>query len=161
MLVVLPGCGLHEAGEIAERLRLSVDGERIRLPAGELEISVTSDCSSSADFSLPTPEALVQASDSALYRGKNCVVGEIGHTIKGLSANLSLPFLWVQAFKLEKAGKTGDLIKARARLAVFGTGSGSSRSSWRPGWLEQRLSQGLKIPVSDLQGTVREPVHPT
>jgi diguanylate cyclase (GGDEF)-like protein len=80
MLVVLPGCGLKAAGEIAERLRLAVAGEKVRIPAGELEISVTLGCSSSADLSRPTPEALVQASDAALYRGKkqgkNCVVAE-------------------------------------------------------------------------------------
>jgi diguanylate cyclase (GGDEF)-like protein len=80
MLVVLPGCGLKEAGGIAERLRLAVAGEKVRIPAGELEISVTLGCSSSADLSRPTPEALVQASDAALYRGKkqgkNCVVAE-------------------------------------------------------------------------------------
>jgi two-component system cell cycle response regulator len=80
MLVVLPGCGLKEAGGIAERLRLAVAGEKVRIPAGELETSVTLGCSSSADLSRPTPEALVQASDAALYRGKkqgkNCVVAE-------------------------------------------------------------------------------------
>jgi diguanylate cyclase (GGDEF)-like protein len=80
MLVVLPGCGLKKAGGIAERLRLAVAGEKVRIPAGELEISITLGCSSSADFSRPTPEALVQASDAALYRGKkqgkNCVVAE-------------------------------------------------------------------------------------
>ena len=78
MLVVLPGCGLKEAGDIAERLRLVVDGEKVNTPAGGLDISITLGCSSSAGFSRPTPETLVQASDAALYRGKkqgkNCVV---------------------------------------------------------------------------------------
>jgi diguanylate cyclase (GGDEF)-like protein len=80
MLVVLPGCGLKEAGEIAERLRLAVEGEKVQLPATKLHVSITLGCSSSADLSLPTSEALVQASDAALYKGKkqgkNCVVTE-------------------------------------------------------------------------------------
>jgi len=59
--------------------------------------------------------------DKAVRGGDLKTVAEIGHTIKGSSANLSLPFLQEQAFELEKAGKTGDLSKARTGLAALGT----------------------------------------
>ena len=59
--------------------------------------------------------------DKAVRGGDLKAVAELGHTIKGSSANLSLPSLRKQAFNLEKAGKNGDLGKARTSLAALGT----------------------------------------
>jgi HPt (histidine-containing phosphotransfer) domain-containing protein len=59
--------------------------------------------------------------DKAVRSGDLKAVSELGHTIKGSSANLSLSSLQEQALKLEKAGKNGDLGKARTSLAALGT----------------------------------------
>jgi HPt (histidine-containing phosphotransfer) domain-containing protein len=59
--------------------------------------------------------------DKAVHRGDLKAIAELGHTIKGSSANLSLSSLQEHAFELEKAGKNGDLGKARASLAALGT----------------------------------------
>jgi two-component system cell cycle response regulator len=71
MLVILPGCGLAEAAAIGERLRRFISGEKLRTPAGDLDVTVTLGCSSSELFPDATAETLVQASDAALYKGKS------------------------------------------------------------------------------------------
>lgn len=71
MLIVLPGCGLAEAAAIGERLRKSVAGERVRTPAGDIDVTLTLGCSSSEIIPNATAETLVQASDAALYEGKS------------------------------------------------------------------------------------------
>ncbi len=71
MLLVLPGCGLAEAGGIGERLRTSISREKVRTPAGDLNVTVTLGCASSELDPDATAEALVAASDTALYKGKS------------------------------------------------------------------------------------------
>ncbi len=71
ILIVLPNCGRREAEEIAERLRKSVSRQKIPTPAGELEIRITLGCSVSDEISEPATRSLIEASDAALYRGKD------------------------------------------------------------------------------------------
>lgn len=52
----------------------------------------------------------------ALARGDLKAVEQIGHAIKGSSANLSLPALRDRASAIELAGKAGDATKARTNL---------------------------------------------
>ena len=43
-------------------------------------------------------------------------IQEIGHSLKGSSANLSLTFLQKASYELEEAGKDGDIEKAKGAL---------------------------------------------
>jgi HPt (histidine-containing phosphotransfer) domain-containing protein len=52
----------------------------------------------------------------ALARGDLKAVEQLGHAIKGSSANLSLPALRDRALAVELAGKAGNAAKARADL---------------------------------------------
>ena len=77
LVILMPECGLEEAAERAEQVRLAIAQQPIATPAGA--ISVTCSFGISAAISLATnPEELVQSADRALYgakaRGRNCVV---------------------------------------------------------------------------------------
>ena len=78
MLVVLPGSGLAEATAIGERLRKSISSKKVGTPGGDITVTATFGCASSELSPDATAEILVQASDAALYKGKdlgrNCVV---------------------------------------------------------------------------------------
>lgn len=52
----------------------------------------------------------------AIAEGDLNAVTEIGHAIKGSSANLSLPLLRDRAAAIELAGRTGDAATAMANL---------------------------------------------
>jgi len=47
-------------------------------------------------------------------------IQELGHSLKGASANLSLPFLQKAALNMECAGREKNLDKARGALATLG-----------------------------------------
>lgn len=47
-------------------------------------------------------------------------IQEVGHSIKGASANLSLPFLQKASFEMESAGKERDIQRAREFFTVLG-----------------------------------------
>jgi HPt (histidine-containing phosphotransfer) domain-containing protein len=49
----------------------------------------------------------------AIERRDAAQIRELGHSLKGSSANLSLPGLQEAAYSLEKAGGTGDISAAR------------------------------------------------
>lgn len=51
--------------------------------------------------------------EEALEEKNFTAIQELGHSLKGSSANLSLNQLRKQAFKIEKAGETGNLEDAR------------------------------------------------
>lgn len=76
-LIVAPGCSLEDVAGVAERLRLALLAEPIQTGRGTIEISGTFGVTSSACFSHPDAEALIQAADEALYQakdsGRNCV----------------------------------------------------------------------------------------
>ena len=46
-------------------------------------------------------------------------IQEVGHSLKGASANLSLPYLQKASYELESAGRDRDLPKARKFLAAL------------------------------------------
>jgi len=69
-VVVMPGTGPAEAAAAAERLRLAVEAIKFNATAGlqmPLTVSIGVACSSIAEGS---PEALLQAADTALYDAK-------------------------------------------------------------------------------------------
>jgi HPt (histidine-containing phosphotransfer) domain-containing protein len=54
--------------------------------------------------------------ENALSRSDFTALRELGHTVKGASANLSLPPLRAAALDMEHAGRDGDPGQARAAL---------------------------------------------
>ena len=73
--VLLPGCGLEAARQIAEELRGSIEAARIATPAGEIAATVSIGCA--AIVIGDTVLAALQRADEALYAakrsGRNCV----------------------------------------------------------------------------------------
>jgi len=60
-----------------------------------------------------------KAVEKALAKADARAVLELGHGLKGSSANLSLPGLREAAFALEAAGRAGDMAAARAALETL------------------------------------------
>jgi HPt (histidine-containing phosphotransfer) domain-containing protein len=58
-----------------------------------------------------------KALDKAIRKSDFQRFRELGHSLKGSSANLSLPGLRAAAFAVETAGKDGDIQGARAAIA--------------------------------------------
>jgi HPt (histidine-containing phosphotransfer) domain-containing protein len=58
-----------------------------------------------------------KALEKAMRKPDFKAIQELGHGLKGSSANLSLPGLLAAAFDLETAGKEDDIAGARAALA--------------------------------------------
>lgn len=71
MFIILPNCGLEAIGPIAERLCLSISQRKIKTSGGFLAVTITLGCASTESFSEPSVDGLIQASDKALYKGKN------------------------------------------------------------------------------------------
>jgi diguanylate cyclase (GGDEF)-like protein len=77
-LAVLPNCSLDKAGQIAERLRLTICNRKIKIDTKLLSISISLGCTSTENLNMSSPEKLLSISDNALYdakkKGRNCVV---------------------------------------------------------------------------------------
>ncbi|MFZ2055175.1 MAG: Hpt domain-containing protein [Candidatus Aminicenantales bacterium] len=59
--------------------------------------------------------------EKALAGGDSTQIQEVGHSLKGASANLSLAPLQRLALAIEKAGREKDLEKARQAIGALGT----------------------------------------
>jgi HPt (histidine-containing phosphotransfer) domain-containing protein len=59
--------------------------------------------------------------EEALARGDSTKLQEVGHSLKGASANLSLAPLQGLALAIETAGREKDLEKARQAIGALGT----------------------------------------
>ena len=57
-----------------------------------------------------------KALEKAVRKSNFAALRELGHSLKGSSANLSLPGLRAAAFAIETSGKAGDIDGARAAL---------------------------------------------
>jgi two-component system cell cycle response regulator len=80
-LIVLPGCGMHDAFEVAERVRAHVARQSIATSAGALSLTISVGVASGAGDVVDV-EGLIFAADKALYsakhRGRNRVLGALG-----------------------------------------------------------------------------------
>lgn len=61
-------------------------------------------------------EAKIEGLQSAIDQKNFVSIQELGHSLKGASANLSLPFLQKAALDMECAGRDKNLNKARGAL---------------------------------------------
>jgi HPt (histidine-containing phosphotransfer) domain-containing protein len=68
-----------------------------------------------ADF-----EEKIEGLQNAIDQEDFVSIQELGHGLKGSSANLSLPFLQKAAFDMESAGRERNLGKARGALGTLG-----------------------------------------
>jgi len=64
------------------------------------------------------PEKHTQLQD-AIQQNKFDLILELGHSLKGSSANLSLIFLQEASFQMEMAGKERDIEKAKKALSLL------------------------------------------
>jgi two-component system cell cycle response regulator len=69
-VVVLPGCDLAQAAEVAERLREHVAGQPVSLPEGPVELTVSLGAAAADPARGEDLATLLQAVDAALYRAK-------------------------------------------------------------------------------------------
>ena len=76
-LVVLPNCDLNQAAQQADRMRLRLSTDSMRVDGTELRVSASFGVTVS-DGSERSPDVFVRVADEALYRakgsGRNCVV---------------------------------------------------------------------------------------
>jgi len=70
-LAVLPNCSLKTVESIANRLRQAVNSKKVKTEVGLLEVSLSLGGTSSEVLSKPSVEAMIKASDRALYEAKN------------------------------------------------------------------------------------------
>jgi diguanylate cyclase (GGDEF)-like protein len=75
--VIVPETDLEGAAQLAERLRVALEKEQIKLPDGS-HVTVTASFGTAVKGELPSAEQLVAAADETLYEakraGKNRVV---------------------------------------------------------------------------------------
>lgn len=65
-------------------------------------------------------EAKIEGLQTAIDQEDFISIQELGHSLKGASANLSLPFLQKAALDMESAGRNKNLDRARGALGTLG-----------------------------------------
>lgn len=69
-LMVLPGCTSQDAFKLAERLRIGVSQEPIKISEGSVDVTSSLGVAASDTIAITDVTALIQAADNALYRAK-------------------------------------------------------------------------------------------
>jgi two-component system cell cycle response regulator len=69
-LVVLPGCSSQDALKLAERLRIGVSQEPVKLSEGTIQVTCSLGVAASDTVAVLDAMALIGVADSALYRAK-------------------------------------------------------------------------------------------
>jgi len=69
-LILLPGCGLKESWEVAERVRRGVAERPITTPAGSINLTLSLGTAATISGDFRESDALIQVADEALYRAK-------------------------------------------------------------------------------------------
>jgi len=70
-LIVLPGCDVSQAMEVAERVRASLSGHAVDIPQGGISVTSSLGVATSGDAVEVDMDSLIQAADKALYRAKH------------------------------------------------------------------------------------------
>jgi two-component system, cell cycle response regulator len=69
-LMVLPGCTSQDALKLAERLRIGIGQEPVKIPGGTIALTSSLGVAASDAIAVPDATALIRAADTALYRAK-------------------------------------------------------------------------------------------
>jgi diguanylate cyclase (GGDEF)-like protein len=69
-LMVLPGCTSQDAFNLADRLRIGMSQEPVKIGGGTIDVMCSLGVAASDTLAVLDPTALIQAADSALYRAK-------------------------------------------------------------------------------------------
>jgi two-component system cell cycle response regulator len=69
-LMVLPGCTSEDSFKLAERLRIGVCQEPVKLPECPIDVMCSIGVAASGTIAIMEPTNLIRAADSALYRAK-------------------------------------------------------------------------------------------
>jgi two-component system, cell cycle response regulator len=69
-LTVLPGCTSQDAFRLADRLRVGIGQEPVKIPEGSIDVTGSLGVAASDAITGPDPTALIHAADTALYRAK-------------------------------------------------------------------------------------------
>jgi two-component system, cell cycle response regulator len=69
-LVVLPGCDAEQSALLAERLRAAIASRPVDTPDGLVPVAMSLGVTACQACGAVTPESLVRAADTALYRAK-------------------------------------------------------------------------------------------
>jgi diguanylate cyclase (GGDEF)-like protein len=69
-LMVLPGCTSSDAWRLAERLRIGISQEPVKIPEGSIEVTSSLGVAASDTISSADATDLIRAADTALYRAK-------------------------------------------------------------------------------------------
>ena len=69
-LIVLPGCTSPDAFRLADRLRIGIGQEPVKIPEGSIEVTSSLGVAASDTITTPDAMALIRAADTALYRAK-------------------------------------------------------------------------------------------
>jgi diguanylate cyclase (GGDEF)-like protein len=69
-LMVLPGCTSQDAFKLADRLRVGMGHEPVKIPGGAIDVLCSLGVAASDTIAILEPATLIQAADNALYRAK-------------------------------------------------------------------------------------------
>ncbi|MCH2107775.1 MAG: diguanylate cyclase [Polyangiaceae bacterium] len=114
-LLVLSDCEETVAERVADRIRLSIDLNKIMTPRGELRVSCSLGVASTQSFPGATAEDLVRLADAALYQSKNAGRNRVTlaeQSLLGLFRAEPLPFV-----HLETSPHSGDGGRGERSLA--------------------------------------------
>jgi two-component system, cell cycle response regulator len=69
-LIVLPGCTSQDAFKLADRLRIGIGQDPVKIPGGSTNLTSSMGVAASDAIATPDAMALIRVADSALYRAK-------------------------------------------------------------------------------------------
>jgi diguanylate cyclase (GGDEF)-like protein len=69
-VAILPQTEMADARQLAERLRRAIEAHVVKVPAGEIRVTVSIGVAKYPAVAIATPDDLVRAADQALYRAK-------------------------------------------------------------------------------------------
>lgn len=71
LLLILPGCEIAQAEEVAERIRMELRSSPVETNEGPVSVSASLGVAASDQLASPYAEALLMAADAALYQAKH------------------------------------------------------------------------------------------
>jgi diguanylate cyclase (GGDEF)-like protein len=69
-MIVLPGCDRQSAAALAERLRISIGGEKLHTPEGRISVTISLGIGMRHEKGTLDAKSLIRMADAALYLAK-------------------------------------------------------------------------------------------